>query len=436
MAQQLFVIRLTRIVILVLAVLATLGTHATMVSAQGTVAPAQQDLKTRIERRYEALPLHNGVLLKSRSGQVNRSIELSDSMIALNGVEVTGAELRQQLGADADLVLQLSYLDPSAQRALFGLGSQTIASPPAAIDRRAERRVQRGGRVRFGGDVFVGPDEVLADDVVVFGGTARIEGEVDGDVVVIGGRAELGPKAFVRKGLTVVGGTLQRDPGAIVNGEVTEVGSGSTGLGTSGGSVRRGLARLWPFDAMRPFVRFAATGLRIAALILLAFVVILLARQPIERIGARAAAEPLKAGLVGLLLELLFIPTLIVTVVLLVVTIIGIPLLVLVPFALLALVIVLLMGFTAVAYRVGELVVARSGWSSAGPYLATGAGIVIVFAPLLLARILGLALGGLALVTIPLAIIGGIVEYAAWTIGLGAAALDRFRPQPSPAPTA
>ena len=41
--------------------------------------------------------------------------------------------------------------------------------------------------VRFGSDAVVGPDEVVTDDVVVIGGSARIDGEVQGEVVVIGG---------------------------------------------------------------------------------------------------------------------------------------------------------------------------------------------------------------------------------------------------------
>ena len=193
----------------------------------------------------------------------------------------------------------------------------------------------------------------------------------------------------------------------------------------------RVVERASPFGGMRRFLGFAglaATSVRMVALILLACVLILLAPKLVERVGERASAEPVKAGVVGLLLELLFIPTLIFTVILLVVTIIGIPLLALVPLGLLAAAIVLLTGFTAVAHRVGEWAAARFGWSSPGPYLLTAAGIVIILAPLLVARIVGIAAGGLAVVTVPLTVIGALLEYLAWTIGLGAAALARLRP--------
>ena len=55
-------------------------------------------------------------------------------------------------------------------------------------------------------------------------------------------------------------------------------------------------------------------------------------QRPVQQIAARIAAEPLRAGLVGLLAEILFVPVLVVTVLALVISIIGIPLLLLVPF--------------------------------------------------------------------------------------------------------
>lgn len=45
-------------------------------------------------------------------------------------------------------------------------------------------------RVIVGEDVYVGPEETV-DEVVCIGGTAHVEGTVDGDIVVIGGKLEL-----------------------------------------------------------------------------------------------------------------------------------------------------------------------------------------------------------------------------------------------------
>ena len=51
--------------------------------------------------------------------------------MALDGLVVTGAELRQRLGADADAVVRVSYLSPADQRTLTG-ADQPGAPAPAA----------------------------------------------------------------------------------------------------------------------------------------------------------------------------------------------------------------------------------------------------------------------------------------------------------------
>ena len=79
-------------------------------AAQPLPADEQQALRARIEQRYDVVPLAVGVALtpKSPRGDV-RLIEISDT-IAINGVAVSGRELRDRLGADADMILRLSYL--------------------------------------------------------------------------------------------------------------------------------------------------------------------------------------------------------------------------------------------------------------------------------------------------------------------------------------
>ena len=142
-------------------------------------------------------------------------------------------------------------------------------------------------------------------------------------------------------------------------------------------------------------------------------------------VSLRAASEPMKAGAVGLLIQLLFFPVLIAMIVVMVVTIIGIPLLVLVPFALLAFVLLFLIGFTAVAYDVGRLAVSRFGGEGQNPYFVAAIGIALVLSPLLLSRLVGFA-GLLWPVTWTLLLLGLVTEYVAWTVGLGAIALVRF----------
>jgi len=178
-------------------------------------------------------------------------------------------------------------------------------------------------------------------------------------------------------------------------------------------------------SAMGVFALFS-TITRFVILCVLATLVVLIAHGPVERISARAAAEPVKAGVIGVLAQLMILPLVIVTIVLLVITIVGIPLLALVPFALLALCVVFLVGFTAVAYNVGHIVRARMGWTSLSPYATAIVGVLVVMTPALLARILGLGGAVMFPMTVLLLMLAVLVEYLAWTVGFGAAALVRF----------
>jgi hypothetical protein len=427
----------------------TLGVVVLLAWAMNGYAVAQtartppEELRRQVERRFDVLTVREGLVLRPKTPiRGVRAIEVSGGDIAIDGVSATGAELRERLGGDVDLVLQLSYLDPAAQRELF---NPTPASarpetppppePPAAApepptrperDRRdASRRRQSGQRVRIGGGVTVDEDETIRGDVVAIGGSARVFGEVRGEVVSIAGTVELGPNAVVHRDVTVVGGTLRRDPSARIDGEINEIGIGAIDLSGVRWSPPS-LGALWWGWTLGAAYRFVATLVRVAVLCLLAALVLLLGRDYVERVSLRAAGEPLKAGAIGFLAQLLFLPLLIITIVLLVVTIIGIPLLVLLPFAVLGLGVFALIGFTAVSFHVGRLLSSRLGWDGLGVFGFTIAGILLIMSPILLARLIGLGGGVLYPMTIGLGLVGLLVEYLAWTVGFGAVALDRF----------
>jgi len=143
-------------------------------------------------------------------------------------------------------------------------------------------------------------------------------------------------------------------------------------------------------------------------------------------VSVRAAAEPVKAGLVGVLIQILFFPMLIVTIVLMIVTIIGIPLLLLIPFALVALAVLWMIGFAAVAQDVGRFIVTRLGMQEPSPYLVLAIGIAGLLSPVLIGGLIGLGGSLLVPLTWTLLFLGFFVEYLAWTVGLGAIALLRF----------
>ena len=146
---------------------------AVRAAAQPVPADEQQALRTRIEQRYDVVPLSGGVALtpKSPRGDV-RLIEISDT-IAINGVAVSGRELRERVGADADSILRLSYLGASDLRRLFARAApegeprpeteppveratpSERAAPSPSDRERPSRRYRRsnGDRVRVFGDV-------------------------------------------------------------------------------------------------------------------------------------------------------------------------------------------------------------------------------------------------------------------------------------------
>lgn len=446
--------------------LALASTAALMVSVSAQSARTDAaGLRAQLERRFDVLPIRGGVVLRPRTATSGlRSIEIVGGTIAVDGQAVTGAELRSRLAADADIILQVSYLDDAQRRAVLGTTTEPAsgvgaspdasqapepAAPPVTAEapeapataspsidepdssdrpRRSRRNRNRGGDVvRFGGTVNVAEGETIPGDVVVIGGAARVHGTVDGEVVVVGGALELGPKADVDGDVVVVGGALRRDRGARIGGELQEVGVGPINFNWGGwAGSDHDLGELWRGGRFGRTFSLVSTLVRVGVVCLLAALVVLFARDYAERIAERAVAEPLKAGAVGFLAQVLFVPVLVVTVILFAVTIIGIPLLVLIPFAVLGLMVLALVGFTAVASHLGRLVTARFGWTEYGPIATTVIGVLVVTAPVIVGRVVGLAGGPFSFLAVALVGVGFLLEYLAWTVGMGAVALARF----------
>jgi hypothetical protein len=386
--------------------------------------------------RFDVVALQQGVALVPRqSGSQIRMIEIVDGVISLDGETLTGRQLRERLGRDADLILQVSYLDRDAQRTFAGSdasGSSPATSqpppppaPPPPLPERGETaersRTSYSDRVRIGGGITVAKDERVDGDVVAIMGPANIDGEVTGEVTVVMGPLTLGPQAIVRRDVTVIGGPLNRAPGSQVLGKINEVAID----GMPGG-------RGWTVGSMfGPFWSrvgsLAATVFRVTFMILIGLLAVALGRGSIERIAARTAVSPVRSGLIGLAAEILFLPVLVMTVIVLAVSIIGIPLLVLVPFAMLAVGLLALVGFIALAFHVGRLLTARFGWADRGGYAAVAIGVVAIAGVTLFAKLAALA-GGF-LIGAPLTALGYLIEYIAWTIGFGATILAWYETQ-------
>ncbi len=400
-----------------IAVLVALWAGAYVLLAQ---TPTAAELRSQLTERYEIVALQQGIALVPRSADARvRIIQIVNGAVTVDGETLTAAQLRDKLGADASAVIQLTFLDRDALQGLPGPGSSTATPAAVAVaPPDASRSVRRSGDiVRIGGPVSVGQDERVDGDVVAIFGPVNVDGEVTGDVVAVLGPLRLGPHAVVRGDVVAVGGPLNRAPEAQVLGETNEAAIGPN------------VARRWSmsnfFGSFGDRVgSFAVTTARMLLFILLGLIAVALLRQPVERIGAKAASDPIRSTLVGLLAEILFVPVLLVTIFALVVSIVGIPLLVLVPFAVVLLGLVMLVGFAGAAYQAGSIVLHRFGRDDQNPYLAVATGTVVIAAVTLFAKLVSMV-GGF-FVGIPFTFVGYVIEYLAWTMGFGAAILAWF----------
>jgi hypothetical protein len=286
-----------------------------------------------------------------------------------------------------------------------------------------------GTRIAVGQDVRIERDEEVTDAVIVVGGNLIIDGRVRDGVFVAGGDVHLSSTADVRGEVVVAGGRFTRDAGSRQIGSISYV---------SFGDWWRRNTWWWPtirFGEMGRWLGLAGTITRIAVLGLLMMAMVAVARARVARVGRAAGAEPLRAMLIGLAAEIFFIPFLIAASIGLMITIIGIPFVaILVPIAIIVAVFAFVLGFTALACRLGEWVEDRLGWQPGNAFVATAIGFAILLAPTLVARFVDFAPWG-APVTIALIVVGMTVEFLAWTMGLGAAiitGLGRWYTVPPP----
>lgn len=453
-----------------LVALAALVVLAVGVPASAATSPAE---RTEVLKHFEILDLSDRVVLRPLATESRLpQIELPDDSESaiVSGRELDAGEVSAAYGpAGAEVVATLLRLEPAARRAALGLSPRQEASeeepaapappvPPAVPALPAHDGRASDARVAFGHGVTIEADE-RADEVVciagsvrvlgevmgnavAIGGSNRVSGKVYGDVVAIGGSVHLSETAEVYGEAVAVGGTVHRAPGAKVLGKVTEVAVGDALLRSGdGASIKVGTHddHSW-FDGVFDLIKRL---IGIALLALLVCIVLLVAPRLADETGERVRSEVWSAGLIGLLAELLFVPMLVLLVLVLLISIIGIPLLLLVPFLLVAVVIAALVGFTGVATSVGRWVSARWGRSPASPYAAAVLGILAIQSLSILGDLLDLGGGVVGFLGTVVSLLGFAARFIAWTIGLGAVLLgvfalrrrgaaERFSPPPPP----
>ena len=98
--------RRTGLVMIALALLLHAGS-----TLHGQTPPAA-GVREQLQERYEVVTLQQGIgLVPRRTDMGIRLIQIVNGVITVDGEPVSGGELRNRIGEDADLVLQASYLD-------------------------------------------------------------------------------------------------------------------------------------------------------------------------------------------------------------------------------------------------------------------------------------------------------------------------------------
>lgn len=191
---------------------------------------------------------------------------------------------------------------------------------PAAAKAKAKALKNHNGKTQSTGPVEIDDGEVV-EDVVSFGGSVTLgDGVVaKGDVVAFGGDVILGDGTIVDGDAVSFGGTVKKGDGAIVKGE--EVSFTSGGLKPMVGA----LPAVKNVEKSNEKSGVAAFLINFATFFGLGFLLMMFAPNRMRNIEAEIKAEPVKSGLAGLLALIGAVPL----TVLLVLTVIGIPVMVL-----------------------------------------------------------------------------------------------------------
>ena len=264
-----------------------------------------------------------------------------------------------------------------------------------------------GALLVFGGNVTLESESLVTEDVVVFGGNVDISGTVEGGVVAIGGNLNLLPDPVVEGDVASIGGNVNRQ-----RVHRWKVGSSPRSNPLTLSVVRD--IRLPVVRSTMGFPGIFGVGwffLKILLWMVLAAVVVLFIPERTRRAADTVVSQPLISGGLGLLTAVILPPVLVV---------LGITICLL-PLALLALVLAVLIwafGLIAIAYELGVRLagLAKQEWA---PAVNAGFG---AFVLMLILNTVG------SLVPC----VGWVLPFLVGCIGFGAVVLTRLGSQAYP----
>ena len=240
---------------------------------------------------------------------------------------------------------------------------------------------------------------LIEGDAAVFGGNIKNRGTIEGELHVTGGTVYLDSASVVAGDISMVGGTVERHDSAEVLGKVESVEIKALE------KILPRISRAFRLPRMLPGAQAFPRAVFLGMLIVLYFFNILVALifpNAVNRVKEKIEQSIWASVGLGLALQILFVPL----IVLFAVSIVGIPLIILLP---LGVFLAMLFGVSALSVTVGERVSRGFNWKVESPLGKLSLGwLAIMLIPIVL-----------ILIGPPVFVIGFVIVYIALSIGVG-----------------
>ena len=268
-------------------------------------------------------------------------------------------------------------------------------------------------------------DGTVNGDAVIINGDLELHGTVNGDAVVLGGNAKLCKESHVKGDMVAVGGKVEKEEGAIVDGNVvmTDIGPlkhlfklipGVASLpgGTSGIKIEKHYKTGFP----KSYLMLLVWGIALSIFIML-FTIIFPSSS--ETMTLYLEKRPGRAFFTGLLGQILFIPAIL----FLVLSIIGI---LLVPFFVIAYPIALLIGLTAPSLFIAKRITGDVSFFHNRNHFLSFMGLFILFIVFFVGEWLRIGGSALTVLGTVISILTIFIFYLYFTFGLGCLILSKL----------
>ncbi len=275
---------------------------------------------------------------------------------------------------------------------------------PYIFGEEKQKKIERKGIVEFGGDVLIGRNEIIMGDVVLFGGNAKIYGEVEGGVVSVFGDVHLASTSEIHEEVVCLWGNMKTEEGARIHGESVIFNLGNLFKNSSG--------KMSPLSTI-----FIIRVLRFILLLLFVWIITIAFPKQVHRIQTCLSKEYAKSlifGFIGLFLLPVIFLVLLATIIGIPVAILALPLITLAAF---------ILGFTGFVLLLSNLLTSGRDVQITSTFLLVAIGVFILELPQLLSKLFIWISPTLGSVTL---IFGILVFFAAWVPGFGAVIMTKF----------